>query len=135
MGIYAYKAAWKAFDVTVDGINHRARIIHFWMKPYWEIFDWVLSGRLPSYARDWQKEIYWQDYRALERLNKTEPVTAMVLPNVREKRSPSEGDTVLVYPTPRLFVFDDPDWDKAEIRTLHKTSEGWIAEKAEKGAA
>lgn len=127
MGSYVYKVYGPVFNVEIDGENRQARLSKYWMKPWYDIFDHALyGGKCPSYFSDSEKRIYRSYTLQLGKLNTSEAVYVFVLSEDGD-RNPGEGDMVLIYKTPRRFVWDDPNWEGAEIRYLHRTETGWQA--------
>lgn len=134
MGSYLYKATGKEFDIIVDGAPRKARMMKFWMKPYWEQFEDAIHGRCSSWADSWEKKIFHKYCLQLGRLNKTPAVAVMVLsqhssnnfPNLIKK--PTEGDTVMIWGRDRHYVVDDPNYENAACKKLILSSAGWIAQ-------
>jgi hypothetical protein len=112
MGAYLYKVTGKPIDICIDGEIRQARKIVYWAKPYWSVWEEVVSGGpMPRFLTDSEKRA-WRSYSATIRgLERSEPVSVLLLEN-----DPGEW-LALVYPKdkPRRWVWDDPNWENARI--------------------
>jgi len=132
MGAYLYKVYGPDFPVKIFNspslenspatTESAARMCKYWMKPYWEAWDTaVFGGRSMSFWSDSEKRCCKLYKLWLGKLNKSEPVSIFVLSRDEKRNKPAEGDMVLVFPSPRFYVWDDPNWEGARIGTLRWT--------------
>lgn len=131
MGSYLYRAFGKSFPVKVDGVDTPARLCKYWCKPHWELFDCALAGHAMSYWGDWERRT-WRGYvLQLGKINSVEGTMILVHNNnpdlIDNYKKPAEGDVVLIFKRPKRIVWDDPNWEGATIRKLHKGPAGWEA--------
>lgn len=122
MGSYLHQVYGSEFEVILDGQSVPARRLKYLEKPYYEEFDRSAQGRVPSYLDDWSKRQIRRYILMRARWSKMSGARVLVFPPVHDQDGKSfsirAGLRCLVYDTPKVWVWDDPDWDRGKAGVL-----------------
>jgi hypothetical protein len=129
MGSYLYRAVGKPVDVLLpDQTIEKARIFKFWMKPFYDVWDSVVSG-FKVYS-DFEKSVARKYRLQLGKLESTLEVRIGILANADEDDGkkivqPAEGWRAMLWDRPRHYVWDDPNFENAKWGTIQFNGTIW----------